>query len=248
MSKGLKNWAMPKHVDEYEEDEEDDYGADSSEDEVKPMDMEQFNKELEQENDDQEGSEDSTGPIDAEDMEYYNDPENSHKRARTEPHLEAFNLKEEVEVGQYDETGNYVLLEHEKDEIDLIDNEEMKKVQKAENERLLKAKKDAREKRSKAMSINAEKSIATLLESLEPAETGQELLQRLYRDEKKYKRKRDVIWRDIHKQIGLLVDTMSELEQLRYEINGMSREELLREYHKLSGEEWKSMKRELEDE
>ncbi|KAF2718367.1 hypothetical protein K431DRAFT_231082 [Polychaeton citri CBS 116435] len=105
------------------------------------------------------------------------------------PRLDAFNLRQEEEEGQYDEAGNYVRKATDPDAIndswlEGLSKKDMRRAKEAQEKR-------EEEKRRRRMEADATLSsdlLDTLVRHLETGETPLEALQRLKKDEKKEKK------------------------------------------------------------
>lgn len=181
---------------------------------------------------------------------------------RNAPKLEAFNLREEMEDGQFDQEGNYIRRAGDPD--DAHDNwlqgmgkKEMKKAAEAHKKREA----VSRKQRLEDDSVLVPALLKALILRLEKAETPLEALARLGRVQKKPKKIPKWKLKKMNKGEdgdGMDVDQTDELEQARVkesidaitdaadkllsrdyeEIYDQEREMLVREYRRETGEDW----------
>lgn len=181
---------------------------------------------------------------------------------RNAPKLEAFNLKEEMEDGRFDQQGNYVRKAGDPDAVhdnwlDGLSKKEIKKAAEAHEKREA----EARQQRMEADSVRVSDLLKTLILQLDKAETPLEALSRLGKSQVKPKKipqwklkkmKKDNEGMDVDQQasedpeqvrikesIRTITDAADKLLSRDYEeIYDQEREMLVREYRRETGEDW----------
>jgi CD2 antigen cytoplasmic tail-binding protein 2 len=180
---------------------------------------------------------------------------------RNAPKVEAFNLKEEMEDGQFDESGNYVRKAGDVDAVhdgwlEGLSKKDMKKAAEAHQKREA----EARKQRFEDDAVQVSELLKQLILRLEKAETPLEALARLGKGQTKTKKipkwklkkkggmdvdeQKDEVEQDpkqvrIKEAIDTITDAADKLLSRDYEdIYDQEREILVREYHKETGEEW----------
>ncbi|ATY67021.1 GYF domain protein [Cordyceps militaris CM01] len=187
---------------------------------------------------------------------------------RNAPKVEAFNLNDELEEGQFDEQGNFVRKAGDPDAIhdnwlNGLSKKEMKKAADAHEKR----ESEARKRRLEDDSVLSSDLLKTLILHLEKAETPLEALARLGKGQKKTKKipqwklKKMNKGMDLDKEaeqpdpeqvrIKAAIDGITEaadklLSRGSEDIYDQEREILVREYRKESGEDWVEPAREEE--
>lgn len=179
---------------------------------------------------------------------------------RNAPKVEAFNLREEMEDGKFDDQGNYVRKAGDPDAVhdnwlNGLSKKDMKKAAEAHEKR----ESEARQRRLEDDGVLSADLLKTLILALEKAETPLEALARLGKGQTKTKKIPK--WKLKKMNKGMDVDQEAEQpdpEQARIkaaidgitesadkllgrgyeEIYDQEREYLVREYRKESGEEW----------
>lgn len=191
---------------------------------------------------------------------------------RNAPKVEAFNLKEEMEGGQFDDQGNYVRKAGDPDAVhdtwlDGLSKKDLKKAKEAHDKREA----EARKQRLEEDGISASDLLRSLILQLEKAETPLEALARLGKGQvktkkvPKWKQKKmnknsdgmdvdketaeDPEQAKIKEAINAITDAADKLLSRDFEdIYDQERELLVREYRKQSGEEWVEPRREESEE
>lgn len=180
---------------------------------------------------------------------------------RNAPKVEAFNLKEEMEDGQFDETGNYVRKAGDVDAVhdgwlEGLSKKDMKKAAEAHEKREA----EARQQRFEDDALQVSELLKQLILRLEKAETPLEALARLGKgqvktkkipkwklkkkgamdvDEKQHEAEEDPEQVRIKEAIDTITDAADKLLSRDYEeIYDQEREVLVREYSKETGEQW----------
>lgn len=181
---------------------------------------------------------------------------------RNAPKLEAFNLREEMEDGQFDQDGTYIRRAGDPDAVhdswlDGMGKKDIKKAAEAHQKREA----EARQQRIEADSVLVSDLLKTLIVCLEKAETPLEALARLGKGQTKTKKipawrlkkmKKSAEGMDvdqattedpeqvrIKEAIRTITDAADKLLSRDYEdIYDQEREMLLREYRKETGEDW----------
>ncbi|KAK0386497.1 hypothetical protein NLU13_6332 [Sarocladium strictum] len=180
---------------------------------------------------------------------------------RNAPKVEAFNLKQEMEDGQFDEAGNYVRKAGDVDAVhdgwlEGLSKKDMKKAAEAHQKREA----EARKQRFEDDAVQVSELLKQLILRLEKAETPLEALARLGKgqtktkkvpkwklkkrsgmdvDEKKDEAEQDPEQARIKEAIDTITDAADKLLSRDYEdIYDQEREMLVREYRKETGEEW----------
>lgn len=189
------------------------------------------------------------------------------------PKLEAFNLREEMEEGRFDQSGNYIRKAGDPDAVhdnwlDGLSKKEIKKAADAHEKRET----EAKQQRKEADAILLSDLLKTLILQLERAETPLEALSRLGKLQvkpkkipqwklKKMKKADDAMDTDqsasaedpeqvrIKESIRVITDAADKLLGRDYEeIYDQEREMLVREYRRETGEEWVEPKELAEEE
>lgn len=181
---------------------------------------------------------------------------------RNAPKLEAFNLREEMEDGRFDQEGNYVRKAGDPDAVhdnwlDGVSKKEIKKAAEAHEKREA----EARQQRMEADSVSVADLLRTLILQLEKAETPLEALSRLGKSQTKPKKKipqwklkkmkggegmdvdqsqpEDPEQARIKESIRGITDAADKLLARDYEdVYDQEREMLVREYRRETGEDW----------
>lgn len=189
---------------------------------------------------------------------------------RNAPKLEAFNLREEMEDGRFDDQGNYIRKAGDPDAVhdnwlDGVSKKEIKKAAEAHEKREA----EARQQRMEADSISIADLLRTLVLQLEKAETPLEALSRLGKGQTKPKKKipqwklkkmkgiegmdvdqsqsEDPEQVRIKEAISAITDAADKLLARDYEeIYDQEREMLVREYRRETGEDWVEPERQAE--
>ncbi|UKZ54745.1 hypothetical protein TrVGV298_008557 [Trichoderma virens] len=181
---------------------------------------------------------------------------------RNAPKVEAFNLREEMEEGRFDQDGNYVRKANDPDAmhdswLEGFSKKEMKKAAAAHEKREA----EARERRIQEDEVLVSELLATLIRRLEKTETPLEALARLGKD--KTKTKKIPKWKlkkmnkgaeametdqeaavdpkqaEVKQAIDAITDAADKLlSRGREEIYDQERELLVREYRRETGEDW----------
>ncbi|ANZ73846.1 BA75_01780T0 [Komagataella pastoris] len=151
--------------------------------------------------------------------------------------ITSFNLDDELKEGVFDQNGNFIANDSNSDDSDeeeeIYDDKVIEKARKQQQTRLMKKKLLAEQKRQERKEINLEKVLTDLIHHLEISETPMEALQRLGKLKNK-------------EAITQTVDLCSLLGKKGYDGYNMSREELMRLYAQLTGQQLR-VKRTLED-
>lgn len=191
---------------------------------------------------------------------------------RNAPKVEAFNLKEEMEGGQFDEQGNYVRKAGDPDAVhdtwlDGLSKKDLKKAKEAHEKREA----EARKQRLEEDGISTSDLLRSLILQLEKAETPLEALARLGKGQVKTKKvpkwklkrmNKNSDGMDVDKEtaedpeqvkikeaINAITDAADKLLSRDFEeIYDQERELLVREYRKESGDEWVEPRREEPEE
>jgi CD2 antigen cytoplasmic tail-binding protein 2 len=178
------------------------------------------------------------------------------------PKVEAFNLKEEMQEGQFDQEGNYIRKAGDPDAIhdkwlDGLSKKEMKKAAAAHEKREA----EARKQRIQEDGVLVSELLGTLIKHLEKAETPIEALARLGKGQAKVKKIPKWKLKKMNKgSEGMDVDTETaddpEQTRIKTAINNVTeaadkllsrdfediydqeREMLVREYRRETGEDW----------
>lgn len=178
------------------------------------------------------------------------------------PKVEAFNLKEEMQEGQFDQDGNYIRKAGDPDAIhdkwlDGLSKKEMKKAAAAHEKREA----EARKQRIQEDGVLVSELLGTLIKHLEKAETPIEALARLGKGQAKVKKIPKWKLKKMNKgSEGMDVDTETaddpEQTRIKTAINNITeaadkllsrdfediydqeREMLVREYRRETGEDW----------
>lgn len=181
---------------------------------------------------------------------------------RNAPKLEAFNLREEMEDGRFDQQGNYIRKAGDPDAVhdnwlDGLSKKEIKKAAEAHEKREA----EARQQRMDADSVSVADLLRTLILQLEKAETPLEALSRLGKSQPKSKKKipqwklkkmkggdgmdvdqsqpEDPEQARIKEGISAITDAADKLLTRDYEeIYDHEREMLVREFRRETGEDW----------
>jgi CD2 antigen cytoplasmic tail-binding protein 2 len=183
---------------------------------------------------------------------------------RNAPKLEAFNLREEMEDGRFDQEGNYIRKAGDPDAVhdnwlDGLSKKEIKKAAEAHEKREA----EARQQRMDADSVSVADLLRTLILHLERAETPLEALSRLGKSQTKPKKKipqwklkkmkgsdgmdmdvdqsqpEDPEQVKIKEAIRAITDAADKLLARDYEeVYDQEREMLVREYRRETGEDW----------
>ncbi|KAM0516691.1 hypothetical protein ACHAPE_005325 [Trichoderma viride] len=191
---------------------------------------------------------------------------------RNAPKVEAFNLREEMEEGRFDQNGNYVRKANDADAVhdswlEGLSKKDMKKAAAAHDRREA----EAREKRIEEDGVLESELLAALITRLERTETPLEALARLGKD--KPKTKKIPKWKlkkmnkgaeametdqevaadpkevEIKEAIDAITDAADKLLSRGHEeIYDQERELLVREYRRETGEDWVEPKIEVEAE
>lgn len=181
---------------------------------------------------------------------------------RNAPKVEAFNLQNEMEDGQFDQAGNYVRKAGDPDAVhdnwlDGLSKKEMKKAAEAHEKRVA----EARQNRIQEADVLVSDLLGSLISRLEPAETALEALARLGKGQTKTKKLPK--WKlkklnkgseemDVDKEsaedpeqarikdsINAITDAADKLLSRDYEeVYDLDRELLIRAYKRESGEDW----------
>uniref|UniRef100_A0A060TGG5 ARAD1D23474p n=1 Tax=Blastobotrys adeninivorans TaxID=409370 RepID=A0A060TGG5_BLAAD len=268
------------------EESDDDMFADSDKEEDKEepgkkqrfLDIDEFEKQAELDSskpyngDDGEGDEDEDEEDvreDNVDVEYFVNPggEEEHekkngrdlkKSSRREPKLEAFNLRSDLEEGQFDEQGNFIrnAADSEAHHDQWLENVSKKDISAARraHERQ-QAKNAADQKRLKRLSKH--QALSNLIESLNVGESSLEALQRLSPPKrnrgrnKKDSQKSDETEASRKQTVEVITDSVESLQMLMSmgsnDVYDLTREELQREYQRETGEAYVSLKRKRSD-
>ncbi|KAL7922983.1 hypothetical protein ACQKWADRAFT_63979 [Trichoderma austrokoningii] len=192
---------------------------------------------------------------------------------RNAPKVEAFNLREEMEEGRFDQDGNYVRKAGDADAVhdswlEGLSRKEMKKAAAAHERREA----EAREKRIEEDGVLVSELLAALITRLERTETPLEALARLGKDKPKTKKIPKWKLKKMNKgaeametdqeaaaadpkqvQIKEAIDAITDaadklLSRGHEEIYDQERELLVREYRRETGEDWVEPKLEVEAE
>lgn len=179
------------------------------------------------------------------------------KSSRREPKLEAFNLRSDLEEGQFDEQGNFIrnAADSEAHHDQWLENVSKKDISAARraHERQ-QAQSAADQKRLKKLSKH--QALSNLIESLNVGESSLEALQRLSPPKRNRGRnKKDMQQNDNDALRKQTVETITEsVESLQTLMNlgsndvyDLTREELQREYQRETGEAYVSLKRKRSD-
>lgn len=181
---------------------------------------------------------------------------------RNAPKVEAFNLREEMEEGRFDQDGNYVRKANDPDAmhdswLEGLSKKDMKKAAAAHEKREA----EARERRIQEDSVLVSDLLATLIRRLEKTETPLEALARLGKDQTKPKKipkwklkkmskgaeametdqeaASDPKQAEIKQAIDAITDAADKLLSRGYEeIYDEERELLVRGYRRETGEDW----------
>lgn len=181
---------------------------------------------------------------------------------RNAPKLEAFNLREEMEDGRFDQEGNYIRKAGDPDAVhdnwlDGLSKKEIKKAAEAHEKREA----EARQQRMEADRVSVADLLRTLILHLEKAETPLEALSRLGKSQTKPKKKipqwklkkmkggdgmdvdqnqpEDPEQVKIKEAIRAITDAADKLLARDYEeVYDQEREMLVREYRRETGEDW----------
>lgn len=181
---------------------------------------------------------------------------------RNAPKVEAFNLREEMEEGRFDQDGNYVRKANDPDAmhdswLEGFNKKEMKKAAAAHEKREA----EARERRIQEDEVLVSELLAALIRRLEKTETPLEALARLGKD--KTKTKKVPKWKlkkmnkgaeametdqeaavdpkqaEVRQAIDAITDAADKLLSRGHEeIYDQERELLVREYRRETGEDW----------
>lgn len=181
---------------------------------------------------------------------------------RNAPKVEAFNLREEMEEGRFDQDGNYVRKANDPDAmhdswLEGFSKKEMKKAAAAHEKREA----EARERRIQEDEVLVSELLAALIRRLEKTETPLEALARLGKD--KTKTKKIPKWKlkkmnkgaeametdqeaavdpkqaEVRQAIDAITDAADKLLSRGHEeIYDQERELLVREYRRETGEDW----------
>lgn len=184
-------------------------------------------------------------------------------RKRNAPKVEAFNLKAEMEEGQFDQSGNYVRKAGDPDAVhdnwlDGVSKKDMKRAAEAHEKRTV----EARKQRLQEADVLVSDLLKTLILRLEPSETPIEALARLGKHQTKTKRipkwklKKMNKGGAEHMEVGKEADEDPEQTRVKESINAVTdaadkllsrdyediydqdRELLMRAYHRETGEDW----------
>ncbi|KAH3660168.1 hypothetical protein OGAPHI_007373 [Ogataea philodendri] len=205
------------------------YGSDSeSETESgKTMDMAKFEEELEVES----GSESEDG------------------KSSEGVKIEAFNLKQEMDEGVFDENGNYVRKEEVSEDeewLDDVNKEDIKKAQLAQAQQEAERKRQHKAKRDRLGGADLDEAIMAIVELTEKTESIMELLQRLNGEAKNFKKQgQSTPEKQARAQIARVMDSVEVLETRFNGVYDLTREELCR---KLSSSAVYERKRKRDDE
>ncbi|KAL6891526.1 hypothetical protein HDV57DRAFT_302212 [Trichoderma longibrachiatum] len=181
---------------------------------------------------------------------------------RNAPKVEAFNLKEEMEEGRFDQDGNYVRKANDPDAmhdswLEGLSKKDMKKAAAAHEKREA----EARERRIQEDEVLVSDLLATLIRNLEKTETPLEALARLGKDKPKTKKipkwklkkmhkgaeametdqeaANDARQAEVKQAIDAITDAADKLLSRGHEdIYDQERELLVREYRRETGEDW----------
>lgn len=178
---------------------------------------------------------------------------------RNAPKVEAFNLRDEMEEGQFDSSGNYVRKAGDVDAVhdgwlEGLSKKEMKKAAEAHAKREA----EARKQRFEDDAVQISELLSQLILRLEKAETPLEALARLGKGQAKTKKipkwklkkmsNMEVDQKDaeedpeqtrIKQAIDTITDAADKLLSREYEdVYDQEREVLIREYKKETGEDW----------
>ncbi|PHH74676.1 hypothetical protein CDD82_4824 [Ophiocordyceps australis] len=187
---------------------------------------------------------------------------------RNAPKIEAFNLREEMEQGRFDDQGNYVRKAEDPDAVhdnwlQGLSKKDMKKAAEAHDKRIS----EARKQRIAEDGILVADLLQTLIVNLEKAETPMEALARLGRQMPKAKKvpqwklkklNKSAQSMDVEPQpaddsghagvkesINAITDAADKLLSRDYQdIYEQEREALVREYRRETGEDWVETKKE----
>lgn len=190
---------------------------------------------------------------------------------RNAPKLEAFNLREEMEDGRFDQAGNYIRKAGDPDAVhdnwlDGLSKKEIKKAAEAHEKREA----EARQQRMEADSVSVADLLRTLILRLDRAETPLEALSRLGKSQTKPKKKipqwklkkmkggdgmdvdqnqpEDPEQVKIKEAIRAITDAADKLLARDYEeVYDQEREMLAREYRRETGEDWVEPRQESEE-
>ncbi|KZZ98453.1 Lin1 family protein [Moelleriella libera RCEF 2490] len=185
---------------------------------------------------------------------------------RNAPKVEAFNLKSELEEGQFDQSGNYVRKAGDPDAVhdnwlEGVSKKDMKKAAEAHEKRAV----EARKQRLEEAEVLVSDLLKALILRLEPSETPLEALARLGKGQTKSKTKKIPKWKlkkmnngtqdmDVDKEdteqdaeqvrirdsINAVTDAADKLLSRDYDqIYDQDRELLMRAYRRETGEDWK---------
>ncbi|AOA61228.1 U5 snRNP component [Komagataella phaffii CBS 7435] len=154
-----------------------------------------------------------------------------------EVQLTSFDLDDELKEGVFDQNGNFIAnkpdSESSNEEEVTYDDKVIEKARTQQQRRLLKKKLAVERRRQERKEIDLKKVLNDLVQFLEISETPMEALQRLSKSKNK-------------EAITQTVDLCSLLGKKGYDGYNMSREELMRLYAQLTGQELR-VKRTLED-
>ena len=186
-------------------------------------------------------------------------------RKRNAPKVEAFNLREEMEDGQFDQDGNYIRKAGDPDAVhdnwlDGVSKKEMKKAAEAHEKRVA----EARQQRIEEADVLVSDLLKALIVRLEPSETPLEALGRLGKGQTKTKRipkwklkkmnkdaddmevdkdghepAEDPEQARIKESINAITDAADKLLSRDFEeVYDQDRELLMRAYRRETGEDW----------
>lgn len=181
---------------------------------------------------------------------------------RHAPKVEAFNLKEEMEEGQFDQQGNYIRKGGDPDAVhdnwlDGVSKKEIKKAADAHDKRVA----EAKQRRIQEDSVLVSDLLKMLILQLEKTETPLEALARLAKSQTKPKKTpkwklkkkskdgegmevdqdeaEDPVQKQIKESINAITDAADKLLSRDYEeVYDQEREALVREYRRETGEDW----------
>ncbi|KAH6610224.1 hypothetical protein Trco_000244 [Trichoderma cornu-damae] len=191
---------------------------------------------------------------------------------RNAPKVEAFNLREEMEEGRFDQDGNYVRKANDPDAmhdkwLEGLSKKDMKKAAAAHERREA----EARERRIREDGVLVSELFATLIRRLEKTETPLEALARLGKDQTKTKKIPKWKLKKMNKgaeametdqeaatdpkqeEIRLAIDAITDaadklLSRGHEEVYDQERELLVRGYRRETGEDWVEPEAEAEAE
>lgn len=204
------------------------------------------------------GHEDVADPQDEQELiDYYNNIENFDGediiRPKQELAMEAFNLREEAEEGEFDKNMNYVRKKNSDDEDD--EDAWMANIKKSDIENAKQAQLRQVNKVSNKDPVSTESLLAAILDILEPAETPMEALARLRPSRARKKRKVNIATspEDLARKqtVFRLTESCERLldDKGVSQIYDMTKEELLRAFKRETGEDYhgNDRKRALEE-